>query len=225
MKEHKQKVTINNVILKHVKNNIRDYFLLLIFFLLGIVLGVFFVNHTSIEQKQEIDTYINEFVNSLKQTNNIYYGDILRESLIKNIMFSIILWLIGLTVTLFPAIYGIIAFRGFCLGYTISSLIGSLGLTNGIIISTASLLMQNIFFIPAAFGLAVSGIRLYKNTIGRKDRQNLVETKRKTDKSNLKIEIIRHSLFSLIITGILVLSSFIETYCSANLLNLMIKYI
>lgn len=120
----------------------------------------------------------------------------LKSSIIRNVGLCFSLWFVGLTVTLIPVIYGIVAFRGFCLGYTISSAIGVLGVGNGILFSISSLLLQNILVIPATLALAVSGIRLYKAII--KDRK----------KENLKIEILRaYNLFKFNVRD------FISSFC------------
>jgi len=74
------------------------------------------------------------------------------------------------------------------------------------------LLLQNILWIPAILALAVSGFKLYKSII--KDR----------NKENIKIEIVRHTVFSFIMLLVLVASSVIETFLSTNILKGLIKY-
>lgn len=212
MKKHKKSHKIANVLLEHIRNNAKDYLILLLLFILGIVIGVFFINHTSQEQKQEITSYINTFITSLKENKAIDHFSLLKDSLIKNISLALLLWFIGSTVTLIPLIYGIVAFRGFCLGYTISSAVAILGGGKGILFSIATLLFQNILFIPALLAIALSGIKLYKSIV--KNRK----------KENIKLEIYRHSIFSLIMTVVLVVASFVEAYISSNLLNLFIQY-
>ena len=44
-------------------------------------------------------------------------------------------------------------------------------------------------------------------------------------RENIKIEILRHTLFSIFVLGVLILSSFVEVYISKNILMLFIKYI
>ena len=73
--------------------------------------------------------------------------------------------------------------------------------------------MQNIIFIPALLALAVTGIKVYKSIIKDKRRENI------------KFEIIRHTLFSVIILILLVISAVVETYISPNLLKMVINYI
>lgn len=76
----------------------------------------------------------------------------------------------------------------------------------------SNVLLQNILFIPCIISLAVSGMRLRKSIIKSKG------------KNNIKLEIIRHTVFSLMILLLLICSSLIEVYISKNILILFIKY-
>ena len=76
-----------------------------------------------------------------------------------------------------------------------------------------ALFLQNILFIPAILTIGVSSIKLYKSIIT--DRR----------KENIKIEIIRHTIISVIMLCVLILSSLIENEVSLNLLKMGIKYI
>ncbi len=75
------------------------------------------------------------------------------------------------------------------------------------------MLLQNLIFIPALFALAISGIRLYKSIM--KDRA----------RENIKIEILRHSIFSALIVVALIVASFIETYISTNIFMLTLNFL
>lgn len=123
------------------------------------------------------------------------------------------MWFVGSTVIGIPIVLGIVAFRGFCLGYTISSSVAIWGTGKGILFFVTSMLLQNIIFIPCMLALAVSGIKLYKSIM--KDKR----------KENIKIEIFRHTIFSVMILILLILASFIETYVSTSLLNFYIQYL
>ena len=219
MKKHKQK-NFKKLIIEHVKNNTRDYLILLILFIIGIIVGIFFINHSTESQKSEIISYMNDFISSFKVHKEINYIELIKYSLFKNLFFAVILWLLGITLTLVPIIYGIITFRGFCLGYTIASAIAVLGNSKGFIFSITLLLLQNILIIPSIFGIAFSGIRLHNRIMPNK---NNIE-KSRLKHSNLKIEIIKHSLFSLLMTVVLIISSFIEIYASFNIFTLVADY-
>lgn len=108
--------------------------------------------------------------------------------------------------------FGIVVYRGFCLGYTISICISIMGIGKGISFILISVLLQNLIFIPAIIALAVSGFKLYKSII--KDNR----------KENIKLEILRHIVFSLIMLILLLISSVIEIFISNNLLKFFIKY-
>lgn len=108
-------------------------------------------------------------------------------------------------------VYGAVCFRGFMLGYTISSIIATLGIKGGSIFIFSYMLLQNIIFIPVLFALAISGVRLYKSIM--KDRR----------RENIKIEILRHTIFSAMLCVILILSSLIETYVSTNIFMLTLN--
>ena len=204
---------VKNIVLNHINNNKKDYLILLIVFLIGIIIGVIFINNTSNEQKTEIETYINTFISALEQNNTVDKGTLLKDSILKNMLLAIVLWFLGQAVTLIPLIYGVVAFRGFCLGYAVSSFIAIFGVGEGTTIGIISLLFQNILFIPALLAISISGIKLYKSIM--KDRR----------KENIKIEIYRHVFFSLIMLVVFIMSSFVEVYVSSNLLEIYVKYI
>lgn len=87
-----------------------------------------------------------------------------------------------------------------------------LGIGKGIFFIALSLILQNLIFIPATLALAVSGFKLYKSII--KDNR----------KENIKLEIVRHTIFSFIMLVLLLLSSVLENFVSTNLLKFFIKY-
>lgn len=124
----KRKYSKTKEVLKtHLKNNIRQYSIVLLLFIIGMIFGIIFVNNSSQIQIQDITSYLNDFINSLKNDAQINKGILLKETLISNLLLSLALWFVGSTVIGIPIVYGIIAYRGFCLGYTISSVIATFG--------------------------------------------------------------------------------------------------
>lgn len=108
-------------------------------------------------------------------------------------------------------IYIVILYKGFSLGYTISSIIAVLGVKNGSLFALLALLFQNLIFIPAIFLLSISGIDLYD--------------KLKSHCINLKIEVIKHTLIMFITLLLSVISSIIEVYVSTNLLIFLKEFL
>lgn len=208
----RKNLKVVEIIKQHVINNSKEYVVVTLLFIIGIFLGVLFVNNIQEAQRVEISSYFNNFTEKLKQTEQLDQTQLLKTSLGSNIMLTVIIWFFGTTVIGIPVVFGIVLYRGFCLGYTVSVCISIMGLSKGLIFVLLSLLLQNVIVIPAILALAVSGIKLYKSII--KDRE----------KENIKVEILRHTIFSLIMLVLLVMSSLIEIFISTNLLKTLIKY-
>ncbi len=208
----KKQLRILKIIKEHVINNKKEYIIIFLIFVIGIFSGVFFINHLQETPKKEITDYLNQFIEKFKGLESLNSMELLKNSMIQNISLAIIIWFFGTTVIGIPVVFAIIIYRGFCLGYTISLCITIMGLGKGISFVLVTLLLQNILFIPAILALAVSGIKLYKSIV--KDKT----------KENVKIEILRHTVFSIIMLIILVIASVIEIFMSTNILKMVIKY-
>ena len=138
--------------------------------------------------------------------------DILKTSIQDKIILTLCIWFFATTIIGIPIVFGIVTYRGFCLGYTISTIISLMGFTKGFTFILITLILQNIILIPALMGLSVSGFKFYKDII--KDRR----------KENIKIEFVRHTVFSGLMFLVLCVSCLIEVFVSTNLLNWLIQY-
>ncbi len=205
-------IKLLKIIKEHVINNKKEYFIIFLIFVIGIFSGVFFINNIQEQPKNEMTNYLNQFIEKFKSIEGIDNMEMLKHSIFQNILLAISIWFFGTTVIGIPVVFGIILYRGFCLGYTISLCISIMGLGKGISFIFVALLLQNILFIPAILALGVSGFKLYKSII--KDKR----------KENIKLEILRHTIFSLIMVIILLLASLIEVFVSTNSLHMIIKY-
>ena len=208
----KRKVHVMDILKTHITNNLKEYIIVLLIFLIGIFLGVMFINNAKEAQQNEIQNYINTYIENCKN-GDIESSNGLIINIKENIILACLLWFAGTTIICMPIVLGIVMFRGFCLGYTISATISTIGLGKGILFILTSLLLQNILFIPAILMLGVSGIKLYRSIM--KDKR----------KENIKIEILRHTAISGIALVILIVSAFIEVQVSYNFVNLIAKYL
>ena len=202
-----------NIITRHIQNNLREYIIISIIFLIGVIIGVIFINNLKENQQEIIKKYINNFIESINNQNKIDKTELLKVSIISNIKIFLYLSVAGLTVIGAPILYIIICYRGFCLGYTLSAIIATLGIKNGILFIISTIFLQNLILIPCIFSIAISGIKLYKAIIKEKKRENI------------KVEILRHAVFSVIILVFMIFASFIETYISTTLFNNILNYI
>lgn len=204
---------IGTILYNHIINNKRGYLIVTILFFIGLITAVFFVNNAKDTQVEEINTYLNELVNKIKTYENIDLFYLFKQSLISNCITILLLWLGASTIIGIPVVYGTIVIKGFAIGYTISSIITCFGLGNGIIISLAIMLLHNIIVIPIIFGTSVSGVKLYQSIMKNKDR------------NNIKIEILRHTIFCTLMLFFMFMSSTIEIYGSTNLFIFLLKRI
>ena len=215
MREVRKRKNTNfkELVLNHIYENLKSYLIVIILFIIGTVAGVIFINNINETQSTEIQSYIGNFINSLKQDYHIDKMELMKNSLGDNFILILSMWFIGSTVIGIPIVLGIVLFRGFCIGYTAASIIGTLGAQKGIMFLFSTIFLQNIIFIPVILCMAVSCIKLYKSIMKDKRRENI------------KIEIIRHMLISIILLILLVLASLIEVYISTNLLMVCINFL
>ncbi len=192
---------------RYIENNIREFCIVILLFFIGIILSIIFINSTNDNQIEQINNFIGDFVNTIKQNPDaINTLQLLGISLKENFILILILWFMGLTVIGVPVVYAIVVFRGFCLGYSISSMIVTFGTLKGALVAISALLLQNIIIIPSILALSVSCIRLYKSIMKDKRRENI------------KSEIFRHTFLSVFILILVAIASLIEVYISNNIL-------
>ena len=208
----KRKNSIKEAILRHLYDNIKLYLIVIIILVIGITVGVVFINNINADGAGEIKNYITDFINQLKQGYHVDTGELLKKSLSDNLILIVTMWLLGSTVVGIPIVLGIVLFRGFCIGYSVSAINASLGVQKGILFFLTTMFLQNLIFIPVILCMTISCIKLYKSIM--KDRR----------RENIKVEIIRHTLVSIMLGLLLIIAAFIESYVSTNLLMLSINF-
>ena len=213
MKNIKKTLKLKDIIVNHIASNSKEYIIVTLLFIIGIFLGVLFVNNIKNDEFDSVQNYITTFIQKFKENPNIDSGELLKTSIIKNLILALSLWFFGTTVIGIPIVFGILIYRGFCLGYTISTFISTIGIAKGLAFVFSNMLLQTVIFIPAILAISVSGFKLYKSIV--KDKR----------KENVKIEIIRHTIFSALMTILLCLSSVVELFVSNKLLKIIVKYL
>ena len=203
----------NSIIKTHIENNLREYAIASIIFIIGILFGVIFINNLNDTQNNEIGNYISTSIENLKESQDINQLLFIKETIKENLTFVTLLWLMGSTVIGLLLVYIIVAFKGFCLSYTISAIFHVLNNGKTIAMLVSTMLLKNIIVIPCTIALAVSGMKVYKSIM------------QDSRKENIKLEILRHTGFSIFILIILILSSLIEVYLSQLILKCCVKYI
>ena len=94
----KKVINIKETIKQHIIKNKIQYIIIALFFIIGIFLGVLFVNNIKEEQKEQIVTYVNDYITKMKDTDNINNIDVLKSSIKQNLLITIGIWFFGTTV-------------------------------------------------------------------------------------------------------------------------------
>lgn len=209
-KKHKKK---NSKLISYIEYNAKFYITSATILIIGIVLGVISINHTSELQNEETSSYINSCIENIKIGEEINEFEIFKTSIQKNFILTLIMWFSSLTLIGSIVILIVILVLGFCLGYTISAIIYSLGIGKGILFTSSTILFQNLLFIPAVIFLSVYCIKQSKNLF-----ENL-------KKDGIKLFLIKNTIVNLLIFSIFIVSSFIEAYLSKNILLFFTKYL
>lgn len=208
---YKRNNTIKNLIFDYIKNNLRDFLIIFILFIIGLIVGVIAINNTDDLEKDEIQNYINGMISNIQQNEEINYGLIFKNSMKNNLITAGIIWIAGLTIVGTFLIYGVVITRGFIFGYTISSFILTLGKWQGIVASISCLFMQNIIFFPTLFILCIEEKKIMKRLYNNEEE------------NNSKWIFIKYITIIIISLILLILTSLIEIYISQRLLNFSIN--
>ena len=207
MKEIKSTSNIKNIIINYVRKNIKEYILISTIFIIGLLIGVIFINNCSEEKANIISEYIIEFIENIKQTEQSDKAYLYSKSLKNNVLLTLLLWISGTTIVGIPVVLGIILYRGFCLGVTVSSISMTLGVGKGIWLNFIMLGLQSIIFIPAIITMGVSSLKLYKSIIADKRKENI------------KIQVLSHTIISFLMFITITFSIFVENEIALRLLS------
>lgn len=89
---------IRETIKNHIINNKKEYIIVTLILIIGIFLGVLFVNNINEAQKTEVTDYLNNFIEKMKSIESLDNISLFKTSVIQNVLFAIILWFFGTTV-------------------------------------------------------------------------------------------------------------------------------
>lgn len=197
---------------KHVKDNIWLYFISIICIFIGMILGVYYIKYMGQADKNSLYNYLYTFTENITSLN-IDSKEVFLRAMKNTIPLSIIIWFLGLTVVGIPIILIIDIIKGFTLGFTISSLINSLG-GKGIWMSIIGLIPQNMIYLPSIIFISVVAMKFSLSTI--KNRLN------KQWNTNIVSKIASYSVVILLSVFICFIGFFIEGYFTPSVIKLLV---
>ncbi|MGL5354536.1 MAG: stage II sporulation protein M [Clostridium sp.] len=184
------------------------YILVLVFFCIGIVLGTYTIKYMNVSDSTDLSNYFTEFINSLRDKpvdSKILLFDIIK----KNIVIIAIILVLSFTIIGSPIILLLDLFKGFTLGYTFAFLLTTFS-GRGIWIAFASIIPQNLFYIPFFVGVSIMAVEMSTNKLKYKFTNRTSKNNILSNESLMKLGF----LFSLFIVGVL-----IETFVCPNLIK------
>ncbi|MDK0872092.1 stage II sporulation protein M [Clostridium perfringens] len=198
-------------LMESLKENKITFLWVLLFFLVGIVLGSYTVYYMSDFNRVEITTYFNNFLEFLGG-NSVSYTSILVDSIKSIIPMVAIIVLLGYTAVGTPIILMMDLAKGYVIGFTFSLIVSMLG-SKGIMLVLSGLMLQNLIFIPIIMLISVLAIR-----------HSVTKLKMGVSRDRVKLDVSRAYLnFQGLLSLIIISGILIETYISPNLIRLVIS--
>lgn len=198
-------------LMESLKENKITFLWVLLFFLVGIVLGSYTVYYMSDFNRVEITTYFNNFLEFLGG-NSVAYTSILVDSIKSILPMVAIIVLLGYTAVGTPIILMMDLAKGYVIGFTFSLIVSMLG-SKGVMLVLSGLMLQNLIFIPIIMLISVLAIR-----------HSVTKLKMGVSRDRVKFDVSRAYLnFQGLLSLIIISGILIETYISPNLIRLVIS--
>ena len=193
------------------KENKIFYFMVFIFFCVGITLGTFMVKYMNYNDATDLTDYFLTFTKSIvsEQVNTkVLLLDVLKKNLI--LLTAIVLF--GFTIFGAPLILLIDLIKGFTLGYTFSFLLTSFD-GKGIWLAVASTLPQNIIYIPCFIALSIVFIQF--SSMKLRDRF--------FNKGKVNTIVEKEIIFKVgVFLCVFIVGTIVETYLCPNLIRFIL---
>jgi stage II sporulation protein M len=196
-----------SIVEQYFKKNISKYIIILVVFAIGVLVGTFYLK--KIDNVNDVSSYLQDTIKIIKSGNKINRGSVLKEALLMNLKTSIIIWLLGSAVVGIPLLLIYTGYRGFLLGFTISSILTTFGSYKGNLFLAGSLLPQNLIVIPCMILMVISGFKLSENVL--------------KSKKSVKAEMLRHTVLCTISFFFMIIAAFIEAYFNTPIIETIIK--
>lgn len=182
----------------------------IILFIIGLALGLIFITYLREFDKTLIQKEINEYMDLINGDLNYLKGFI--NSFKINFIYITIIWLTGLISITFLINYFIIFYKGFLIGFTISSFT-IIYKVRGILLSIVFMFPQELINVFLLITLSVISIKFSKKIYLKLKKNDIIDFK-KNYKEYIKI------YFIFLLFG--VISSLIEVFINSLLVRLVV---
>lgn len=193
------------------KENKFFYFMVFIFFCVGIALGTYIVKYMRASDASDLTSYFSTFAQSIvkEPVNN---KALLLNVLKKNLILLTVLITISFTVFGTPIILLLDLIKGFTLGYTFSFLISTFE-GKGLWLALVATIPQNIIYIPCFIALSIVGIEFSSTKL--KDKF--------FNKGKVNTIVERELILKIgVFACVFIIGTFIEAYICPNIIKFVV---
>lgn len=103
------------------------YLFLITLMTTGIIAGIIFIFFLNKNDKSNVTQEVQNFFNLVKVSEGVNYSKSLLNTLLINIGYVLLIWLLGISVIGFPIILAILFMKSFIFGFSVSSIISTYG--------------------------------------------------------------------------------------------------
>ncbi len=107
---------------EYLKMNKKVFVFLFILFIIGLAAGSIFRVTLNDNDTSLVNTYLDNYINSIKD-NTIVFKDTFFNSISSNLLITVLIWLLGISVIGLPIIIFLFFYKSFVIGFAISSVL------------------------------------------------------------------------------------------------------
>ena len=201
--------------LKHlIKFNKKLIVFLMVLMIVAITSGSLFVTILNNEDNLLITEHLKKFIDII-ENNKVDYLFVLKNNLINNIGYIILIWLLGISIIGLPIIICMFFVKSFILGFSIGAIMATFG--------TKGILLALIYAFPGQIVslLFILFLMMYAMSFSFK----LIYTILKKQTINFKIMINRYLIILLIVFICILLMTLYDTYLLPKIIKSFIHFI
>ncbi len=187
---------------------------LLILLIIGITVGSIFVTILNQSDKSLVNEHLNDFLNSV-EGNKLDFSLALKNNLVSNILYVLIIWLLGISVIGLPIIIFMFFSKTFILGFSVGAIISTF--------KTKGILFSLIYTFPGQVISLLFLILLVMYSMSFSFKMIYLIFKKKT----LDFKIVMNKYFKVLLVVLIaiILMSLYDTYLMPRLVKSVITFI
>ena len=197
-----------------IKINKKIFVFLFVLMLMGIIAGSIFTTILNSSDKELVINHLNEFIDNINN-NRLDYLFALKNNLITNISYVILIWLLGISVIGLPIIIIMFFTKCFILGFSVGAILTTFKL-KGILVSLVYVFPGQVISL-----LFLLLLMMYSMSFTFK----LIYAILKKKSIDFKLIMNKYFKILLIVLGVIILMSLYDTYLMPRLIKLLIPFI